>query len=65
MPITRKQERRDLAIILASLMLVLFASPLISWWSNPDMPWYMPYILWLLVILLAGYLQWRRLRYEP
>ncbi|MGD8592809.1 MAG: hypothetical protein PVF82_08255 [Gammaproteobacteria bacterium] len=65
MPITRKQERRDLPVILASLMLVLFTSPLIFWWSSPDMPWYMPYVLWLLVILLAGYLQWRRLRYEP
>ncbi|MCG6968988.1 MAG: hypothetical protein LJE85_04385 [Gammaproteobacteria bacterium] len=65
MPTPVKQERRDLAIILAGLMLVLFASPLILWWSNPQMPWYMPYVLWLLVILLAGYLQWRRLKHEP
>jgi hypothetical protein len=65
MPNPIKQERRDLAIILAGLMLVLFASPLILWWSNPQMPWYMPYILWLLVILLAGFLQWWRLKHEP
>lgn len=64
MPNPVKQDRRDLPIILAGLMLVLFASPLIFWWSNPVMPWYTPYILWLLVILLAGYLHWRRLKHE-
>jgi fatty acid desaturase len=65
MPNTAKQDRRDLAIILAGLMLVLFASPLIFWWSSPDMPWYVPYILWLLIILLAAYLHWWRLKHEP
>lgn len=60
-----KQERRDLPLILVALALVLFASPFVYWWTNPDMPWYVPYLLWLGVIFLGGWSQWRRSHHEP
>ena len=41
-------------LLLAALALLLFASPLTAWWSALGAPWYLPYLLWLLLILLAA-----------
>ena len=56
---------RDLAVILGLLALWLFGFPLTAWWLHAGPPWYLPYILWLLVILLAGLLQFWRTRHGP
>jgi len=50
----------DRAILLFLFALLLFASPLVSWWASADHPWYLPYGLWLLVIALAFWLQRQR-----
>ncbi|MEJ2343892.1 MAG: hypothetical protein P8076_10385 [Gammaproteobacteria bacterium] len=50
----------DRVILLFMLALLLFASPLVAWWSAPGRPWFLPYLLWLLVIVLGLWLQWRR-----
>lgn len=50
----------DRAILLFLLGLFLFASPLTSWWSNPERAWYLPYGLWLGLIVLAFVLQRQR-----
>jgi len=49
----------DYAIVIALLMLLLFASPLTDWWSRASLPWFLPYVLWLLVILLTALAHWR------
>lgn len=46
------------AVLLALLMLALFASPSVSWWLDADPPWYLPYALWLAVIVLAAWQAW-------
>ena len=46
--------RFDLVLLLAALALLLFASPLTAWWSALGAPWYLPYLRWLLLILLAA-----------
>jgi hypothetical protein len=30
-------------------------SPLVRWWAADDSPWYLPYLLWLLLIVLAAW----------
>ncbi len=41
------------------VMLLLFASPITDWWAGSHMPWYLPYVLWLLIILLTALAHWR------
>ena len=57
-------HRPDQVLLLALLGLLLFASPLVHWWSAAGRIWYVPYLLWLFVILLGLWLQVRRSRHE-
>jgi len=34
--------------------------PLLVWWASDDSPWYLPYLLWLVIIVLAAWLQRRK-----
>ena len=43
-----------LLLFLATLFLLL--SPLSRWWAADDSPWYLPFLLWLGVILVAAWL---------
>lgn len=54
---------RDLAAILGLLALWLFGFPVSVWWLLGTPAWYLPYLLWLGVILLAVLAQrWRSRR---
>lgn len=55
MPFSNKKTGRDRAVLLGLLMLALFAAPEISWWLGMSPPWYLPYLLWLGVIVLAAW----------
>ncbi len=54
------RRQLDSVLLLALLTLLLFASPLMTWWARDTSPWYLPYLLWLLVIFIGGWLQLRR-----
>ena len=45
--------------VILSLLLALFllVSPLLDWWAHDDAPWYLPYLIWLLLIGLTWWLQ--------
>ncbi len=45
------QRSRDLALAAAFLLLLLFLSPLVRLWAGGALPWYLPYLLWLAVLL--------------
>ena len=45
---------KELAVILGTLLLLLFISPAAAWWAHPRFGWLAPYALWLLVILGAA-----------
>jgi hypothetical protein len=57
-------RRFDRVILLALFAVVLFASPLTRWWSAIGAPWYLPYLLWLAVILAGFWLQRRTNRHD-
>ena len=46
----------DRIIPLLVLALLLFASPLTTWWLGAHGPWYLPYLLWLGVIAATAWL---------
>jgi hypothetical protein len=47
-------------VILLLLALFLFTPPVLSWWVAPGRAWYLPYLLWALLITLGLRLQRRR-----
>lgn len=57
----RQKER---ALLLLLFALFLFASPLTTWWSSGQYAWFVPYLLWLLVILLGAWLHYRFHRHD-
>lgn len=55
MPNTLRKTGRDRAVLLGLLTLALFVSPDTSWWLGLSPPWYLPYVLWLVIIALAAW----------
>jgi len=55
----------DGAIIAFALALLLFAPPLFSAWARPGAPWYLPYAVWLGVIVLTALVQRLRDHDDP
>jgi hypothetical protein len=44
---------QELIIAQLLLALLLFASPLMEWLRRADSSWYMPYLLWAVIIVIA------------
>lgn len=57
-------QKLDRVIILFIFALFLLLSPIIRWWAADDSPWYGPYLLWGLLILLTYKLQRYLRRHE-
>lgn len=53
MPPSRFTIRRESAVFVGALLLLLFVSPIADWWAALDVHWTTPYALWLLVIVAA------------
>ena len=56
-------DLRDSSGLIALLGILFFGSPLIDWWVSADNPWYLPYLLWLIIIVLAGLIHLRHSRH--
>lgn len=57
-----EQTNRSLegVILIVALALLLFATPLIYWWAQDDSPWFLVYLLWLILIGLSAWLYFTR-----
>ena len=56
MPERRRRIRYLDAVIAAFLFAALvLVTPVLYLWSAPGAPWYAPYVLWLLVIVLSAW----------
>ena len=55
-----RDRQIDQTLLLGLFILILFASPLVAWWSAADNLWYLPYLLWFGVILLIAWVNRRR-----
>jgi hypothetical protein len=50
----------DSVVLLLVFALFLLASPLREWWAADRSPWFMPYLLWALILGLVFVLARRR-----
>ena len=57
-------RQNESALLLLLFALFLFASPLTVWWSTNQHVWFLPYLLWLLVILIGAWLHYRFHRHD-
>ena len=44
-------------LVALAVVLMIFLSPLTEFWANLNAPWYSPYLVWLLAILIVFLLQ--------
>ncbi len=51
-------------VILLLLIGYIFSPSLFDWIINPDGAWYRPYIVWIIVIIIAFTIQLRRKKYQ-
>lgn len=54
----------DLVLVIFVAAAFLFASPVHLLWMTPEAPWYVPYLIWLGVIVVTGVVHHRRHRDE-
>jgi hypothetical protein len=54
---------RDHTLLLGVFILWLCVSPLLAWWTSPTNHWYLPYLVWLGIILLIAWVHYRH--HEP
>ena len=52
------------SLALFLLGLLLFASPLATWWAQLTPPWYVPYLIWLGIIVLTALVARRMRRHD-
>ncbi|HJL52722.1 MAG TPA: hypothetical protein QF695_08795 [Arenicellales bacterium] len=45
--------------LLFGLSLLVLASPITSWWLRAALPWYLPFLMWLVIIALIPWAQRR------
>ncbi len=50
----------DKSLVAAFVLALVFATPFTSLWSRSELPWHLPYLLWLSAILLLVLSQRRR-----
>lgn len=43
-------------ILVIALAILLFATPVVYWWAQDGSPWFLVYLLWLIVIGLSAWL---------
>ena len=53
------EQPHESALLLMLFALFLFASPFTIWWASGHNDWFLPYLLWLLIILIGAWLHAR------
>ncbi|MDZ7749032.1 MAG: hypothetical protein U5K43_09500 [Halofilum sp. (in: g-proteobacteria)] len=51
-------SRLDLVLLLLALALFLFVSPFTAWWAGAGLPWYLPFVLWGILIAAVALHHW-------
>ena len=47
-------DQRDAAVLVTIVGVLVFTPPLLTWWLSEARPWYLPFALWgVLIVLLA------------
>ena len=51
-----KERQTEHALLLTLLALFLFTSPFTHWGVQAGIPWFLPYLLWLLIIVIKAWI---------
>ena len=54
----------DGVVVIFLLAILVFLPPVFYSWATPTVPWYLPYGVWLGIIVLVALIQWMRQRHE-
>ena len=54
----------ETSIAITLLLLLVFASPLLDWWSRSGLPWYTPYLFWFGIIVITAIIQIYRNKHD-
>ncbi|WP_082086922.1 hypothetical protein [Teredinibacter purpureus] len=57
--------KRQRPLLLMLLVIYIFAPVLFSWIVHPDGGWYRPFVIWLLVVLIAFIIQYKSTTTPP
>lgn len=55
---------RQRPIILIALIAYIFLPTVFEWVTNADRAWYKPFVIWLVVVIVAFFLQNRRVDHD-
>lgn len=58
------ERARDLSLLSFGIALLVFATPLRLIWAADGRPWYLPFVLWLMVTVLAFWVARAARRHE-
>ncbi|MCU7797220.1 MAG: UTP--glucose-1-phosphate uridylyltransferase [Candidatus Thiodiazotropha sp. (ex Myrtea spinifera)] len=50
------ERQLDRTLALGLLIILLLSTPVMIWWTSYDSPWYVPYLLWLAIILFIAWI---------
>jgi hypothetical protein len=56
-------HQTDYTLALGLLILLLLSIPIMTWWTAPGSPWYIPYLIWAAIICLIAWSNHRN--HEP
>ncbi|MCU7852988.1 MAG: UTP--glucose-1-phosphate uridylyltransferase [Candidatus Thiodiazotropha sp. (ex Monitilora ramsayi)] len=48
------ERQLDRTLALGLLIILLLSAPVMIWWTSFDSPWYVPYLLWLAIIVFIA-----------
>jgi hypothetical protein len=54
------ERQLDRTLALGLLIILLLSAPIVIWWTSPESPWYIPYLLWLFLIVMIAWIHRRR-----
>lgn len=57
-------QNASATLVLILLALFVFASPFTDWWAGLALPWYAPYLMWLLLTALTALANRRARRHD-
>ncbi|MET0064785.1 MAG: UTP--glucose-1-phosphate uridylyltransferase [Candidatus Thiodiazotropha sp.] len=49
----------DRTLALSLLVILTFSTPVMMWWTAPGRLWFLPYLLWLIVIVAIAWVNRR------
>ncbi|WP_457673115.1 hypothetical protein [Thiolapillus sp.] len=51
---TPVKDSTDKSLVTAFILVIFFATPFAGLWARGSHAWYLPYLLWLIIIILLG-----------